>query len=100
MRVDGLGGRAEPFATRLAAAPLVPLAVAYGAGARLVRALHRRHLLAAAQHGPKLIAALKDFEHSQERVLRRVRNVGGQPANLLKAEEVRARLNLFELSDA
>jgi tetraacyldisaccharide 4'-kinase len=45
MREDGLGGRAEPLATRLAAAPLVPLAWAYGAGARLGRALHRRHLL-------------------------------------------------------
>ena len=46
MRVDGLGGRAEPLATRLAAAPLVPLAVAYGAVSKLVRELHRRHLLA------------------------------------------------------
>ncbi len=46
MREDGLGGRSEPLSTRLLAAPLVPLAWAYGAGARLGRALHRRHLLA------------------------------------------------------
>jgi len=45
MRRGGLGRREEPFATRLAAAPLVPLAWAWGAGARLHRALHRRALL-------------------------------------------------------
>jgi len=45
VREDGLGGRAEPLATRLLAAPLVPLAWLYGAGARFDRALHRRHVL-------------------------------------------------------
>jgi tetraacyldisaccharide 4'-kinase len=49
VREDGLGGRSEPFATRFAAAPLVPLAWAYGAGARLGRALHRRRLLGEAR---------------------------------------------------
>jgi tetraacyldisaccharide 4'-kinase len=46
MTEEGLGGRAEPRATRLLATPLVPLAWLYAAGARLDRALHRRHLLA------------------------------------------------------
>ena len=45
MRRGGIGGREEPLATRLAAAPLVPLAWAFGAGARLHRALHRRGVL-------------------------------------------------------
>jgi tetraacyldisaccharide 4'-kinase len=42
MRPGGLGERDEAPALRLAAAPLVPLAWAWGAGARLDRALHRR----------------------------------------------------------
>jgi tetraacyldisaccharide 4'-kinase len=44
VRPLGLAAREEPLATRLLAAPLVPLAWAYGAGARLHRALHRRGL--------------------------------------------------------
>lgn len=47
MRVPGLDAREEAVATRLAAAPLVPLAWAWAAGARLQRALHRRDLLRA-----------------------------------------------------
>ena len=45
MKWGGIGGRDEPFATRLSAAPLVPVAWAFGAGARLHRALHRRGVL-------------------------------------------------------
>jgi tetraacyldisaccharide 4'-kinase len=44
VKARGLGARDEALATRLVAAPLVPLAWAYGAGARLARALHRRGL--------------------------------------------------------
>jgi len=45
VRALGLAAREETVALRLAAAPLVPLAWAYGAGARLARALHRSGLL-------------------------------------------------------
>jgi tetraacyldisaccharide 4'-kinase len=42
VRALGLAAREETAAVRLAAAPLVPLAWAYGAGARLSRELYRR----------------------------------------------------------
>jgi len=47
VRLPGLEAREESPAERLAAAPLAPLALAFGAGARLRRALHRRGLLRA-----------------------------------------------------
>jgi len=47
VRLPGLAAREESAAARLAAAPLVPLALGVGAAARLRRALHRRGLLRA-----------------------------------------------------